>query len=152
VHKYPFDEQQLEIRLENPIYPADQVRYVVDTASSYSPPSGTGTSASLNPALLSYSGWKTEKIEHLVKTNDYRTDWGLPNEPDLQQYAQSVLRITLVRHSWQHLAEILLPLMASAILTTLVFFLSTDDISSAIQICVIMFIGVVEQHHGFLTT
>src|SRR6266851_5097939 len=36
VHRYPFDEQQLEIRLENPIYPTSQLRYTVDAASSYS--------------------------------------------------------------------------------------------------------------------
>jgi hypothetical protein len=152
MREYPFDQQELEIKLENPIYPSDQLNYGIDAASGYSSRKADGSSADLDPSLLSVSGWKTERIQHVVRVNHYPTDWGLPDESDLQDYSQSTLIITLRRCSGQHLAEIVFPLIASAMLVTLVFFHSNKDLSAAIWICVAMFIGVVGHHRGLLTS
>jgi len=151
MHNYPFDEQTLVLALENPLYPAANLRYVIDDASGYSSQGSDGSSADLDPGLLSLIGWKTERIQHIVRINHYPTDWGLAGEPELKEYSQSVLIITLKRRAGQHLAEIIFPLLAAAFLATLVFFHSNKDLSAAIWICVAMFISVVGHHRGLLT-
>ena len=151
IHDFPFDEQVLEIRLENPLYSAAQFQYVIDEASGYSSRQADGSSADLDPGLICVSGWETKRIQHVVKVNHYPTDWGLPGEPELRDYSQSSLIITLKRRSGQHLAQMVLPLLAAALLVTLVFFHSSKDLSAAIWICVAMFISVVGHHRGLLT-
>jgi len=149
VHKYPFDKQNLEIQLENPVSPQNELGYNLVDASSYTIDSSQTSAVLKNSSSLGYSGWKVDSIKHIIRIHSYGTNWGI--KEDVEAYSQNVLRIVLTRHSWQHLMEILIPLIATMILTTLVFFLSADDLSSAIEICVIMFIGVVEQQHGFIT-
>ncbi len=149
IHQYPFDKQELEIQLENPVYPASNLKYSIANASSYDSRHSDTTALINDPkSWIATSGWDLDKIEHLITNHTYKTDWGI--EDPIDNYSQNVLRITLRRHSWEQLSDILLPLIATMILTTLIFFLSIEDLASAIEICVIMFIGVVEQQYGFI--
>jgi hypothetical protein len=142
LERYPFDRHNLRIRLENPIWPAEELEYKVTQYRS--PPKVDGS-------LAAVGEWNISRISHAVDVHQYETDWGRKGAKVPVNYSRNSITIQLRRHSALPFWRLLIPIVASVFVATLVFCLRFDKGSSALQLCIAMFLSIVAQHHAFLT-
>jgi hypothetical protein len=143
IRKYPFDRHDLKIELESPIWPLEDLQY---TVSQYRDP------PNVDGELGSFSEWTVTNVYHIVDIHEYTTDWGRPLLKVPSKYSRNILTISLTRNSFFPFLKLILPLIASFVVASLVLYFRFDRVTSAVQLCIAMFLSIVAQHHGFLTT
>jgi len=97
LNRFPLDQHQLDIQIENPEFPADSLLYVADTL-------GAQIRNTLNLV-----GWDSKGSEILTKVHDYGSNFGNPEE-NAQRYSNLSYQINLARPLSYFLLKMLLPL------------------------------------------
>ncbi len=97
LNRFPLDQHQLDIQIENPEYPIEELIYVPDTNSA------------LIRQTLSLVGWENKGCRLDTKLHDYGTNFGNPEE-NAQRYSNLTFSITLARPFSYFLLKMLLPL------------------------------------------
>lgn len=97
LNRFPLDEHQLDIQIENPEYPIEELIYVPDTNSA------------MIRGTLNLVGWENEGCKLETKLHDYGTNFGNPEE-NAQRYSNLTFSITLARPVSYFLLKMLLPL------------------------------------------
>ena len=97
LNRFPLDEHQLDLQIENPEYPIEDLIYVPDTNSA------------LIRNTLSLVGWENKGCRLETKLHDYGTNFGNPEE-NAQRYSNLTFSITLARPVSYFLLKMLLPL------------------------------------------
>lgn len=126
--RYPFDHQTIEIRIEDTVYPASQLRYVPAN-------NGTGLESSFQPA-----GWELGGTRFEVLDNDYSFD-----EP----YSQARFVITLQRSVLSGVLKVIVPPLAFIAVSGVSFFLvGADKVATRFGLTANMAISGVMFHAG----
>lgn len=97
LNRFPLDQHQLDIQIENPEFPADSLQYVADTL-------GAQIRNTLNMV-----GWDTKGSEIVSKVHDYGSNFGNPEE-NAQRYSNLSYQVNLARPISYFLLKMLLPL------------------------------------------
>lgn len=97
LNRFPLDQHQLDIQIENPEFPADSLQYVADTM-------GAQIRNTLNMV-----GWDMKGSEIVTKVHDYGSNFGNPEE-NAQRYSNLSYQINLARPLSYFLLKMLLPL------------------------------------------
>jgi hypothetical protein len=97
LNRFPLDRHTLDIQIENPEYPIEELIYVPDTNSA------------MIRQTLSLVGWENEGCRLDTKLHDYGTNFGNPEE-NAQRYSNLTFSITLARPISYFLLKMLLPL------------------------------------------
>ena len=97
LNQFPLDEHVLDIQIENPEYPIEELIYVPDT-----------NSAMIRPTL-NLVGWNNKGCRLLSKMHDYGTNFGNPEE-NAQRYSNLTFTVTLSRPPSYFLLKMLLPI------------------------------------------
>ena len=97
LNQFPLDEHQLDIQIENPEYPIDELIYVPDT-----------NAASIRKTL-NLVGWEYKGCHIDTKLHDYGTNFGNPEE-NATRYSNLTFNVSLSRPISYFLLKMLLPL------------------------------------------
>jgi hypothetical protein len=97
LNRFPLDEHDLDIQIENPEYPADSLVYVPDT------------SAAAMRSTLNLVGWNPEGCRLQTGVHDYQTDFGNPQE-NARKYSNLAFVVSLSRPFSYFLLKMLLPI------------------------------------------
>jgi hypothetical protein len=97
LNRFPLDVHSLDIQIENPEYPIEQLVYLPDTNSA------------LIRQTLNLVGWENQGCRLTSKVHDYGTNFGNPEE-NAQRYSNLTFSITLARPVSYFLLKMLLPL------------------------------------------
>ena len=118
LERFPLDKHQLEIHIENPDYPAEELQYVPDTTS---PP------IFYRPELM-LAGWDILGAGLRPKVHSYGTDFGNPDDT-ASTFSDLVFTFRLTRPVSYFILKLLLPLtiVILAALGALLFFPSYVD-------------------------
>ena len=125
ISNYPFDRQKLRIEIEDTEYDTSQMIYVADKLNS-----------KLNPGLVS-SEWSIESFSIKDHVKTYSTNYGDPLLSGTSTYPQVVAEINIKRnHSWLLLMKLLTGAYVAFLISSLVFFVSSDNQDSRFGLCV----------------
>ncbi|MBL7828191.1 MAG: hypothetical protein JNJ57_16285 [Saprospiraceae bacterium] len=97
LNRFPLDRHALDIQIENPEYPIDQLIYVPDT------------NAAAVRKSLNLVGWEDEGCKISTRLHDYGTNFGNPEE-NAQVFSNLTYTITLARPFSYFLLKMLLPI------------------------------------------
>ena len=97
LNRFPLDQHQLDIQIENPEYPIETLIYVPDTNSA------------LIRNTLHLVGWENKGCRLDTKLHDYGSNFGNPEE-NAQRYSNLTFSVTLARPVSYFLLKMLLPL------------------------------------------
>jgi hypothetical protein len=100
LNRFPLDEHELDIQIENPDADKDSIIYLPDTST---------IAASVRPTL-NLVGWDQRGCHLLEKTHDYGSNFGNPEE-NAHQYSNLTYTLTLGRPLSFFFLKMLLPLM-----------------------------------------
>ncbi|MDX1913674.1 MAG: hypothetical protein SFV22_19420 [Saprospiraceae bacterium] len=98
LNRFPLDRHTLDIQIENPEHPADSLVYVPDT------------NAALIRSTLHLVGWESEGCHLTTQTNDYRSNFGNPEE-NAQVYSNLSFNISMARPFSYFLLKMFLPIL-----------------------------------------
>ena len=125
VASFPFDRQKLQIIIEEAESDTSQLIYVADKLNS-----------KIGPCFIT-SEWDVESfiIKDRVKT--YATNYGNPVLSGSTSYTQVVAEISIRRnHSWLLLLKLLTGAYVAFLISSLVFFVSSQNQDSRFGLCV----------------
>ncbi len=97
LNHFPLDQHQLDIQIENPEFPIEQLVYIPDT------------SGAMIRKDLNLVGWENKGCRLDTRLNDYGSNFGNPEE-NAQRYSKLTFSITLSRPITYFLLKMLLPL------------------------------------------
>lgn len=97
LNKFPLDRHALDIQIENPEYPIEQLIYVPDT------------NAAEVRKTLSLVGWENSGCALNTRIHDYGTNFGNPDE-NAQKFSNLTFTISLSRPLSYFLLKMLLPI------------------------------------------
>lgn len=127
---YPFDDQHLEIQVENPDLEREYLVYTDDAGSyqrSHEPPARWGLKDD-----VTIHQYDIDKVERGETPSIYRTDFGDPKAEKAQsEYSRFTIRITISRQFAPYFFKIMLPLLVILGVAYLVFYLPPREISTA---------------------
>ncbi|HWR32571.1 MAG TPA: hypothetical protein VN451_03555 [Chitinophagaceae bacterium] len=125
VSKFPFDEQHLQIELEDAKYDTSQLIYVADTANS--------------KMDCSFNSKEWQLISFTVKAEarSYQTTYGNPELLGTSSYPRVVAEFVIKRHnSWLMLFKLLTGAYVAFLISCFVFFISSENQDSRFGLCV----------------
>jgi hypothetical protein len=99
--RFPMDEHQLDIQIENPDADRDSILYLPDTTST--------PYAAVRPSI-NWVGWDLKGCALTHKLHDYGTNFGNPDD-NARQYSNLSYTVTLARPLSFFLLKMLLPLV-----------------------------------------
>ena len=127
---YPFDDQKLEIQVENPDLEREYLIYADDTGSyarSHEPQARWG----LKDDVSIYQ-YDVDRVERGESASIYRTDFGDPKaEKAKSDYSRFTVRIVISRTFLPYFYKIMLPLLVILGVAYLVFWLPPKEIGTA---------------------
>jgi hypothetical protein len=97
LNRFPLDEHDLDIQIENPEFPADSLVYVPDT------------NAADIRKTLHLVGWNQSNCRLVNTIHDYKTDFGNPQE-NARKYSNIAFMVSLSRPFSYFLLKMLLPI------------------------------------------
>jgi hypothetical protein len=129
---YPFDEQVLNITVENSLVPKNELELVIDTASyiaSKSSPRHYGLSKDLldNKSI----NFNIDKSEITSETGIYNSNFGDPKFPAESQYSRINVSVIINRSFVPFITKLIIPLAIILFLVYFVFFIPADKIDIA---------------------
>jgi hypothetical protein len=125
VSNFPFDKQKLQLIIEDAENDTTQMIYVADQVNS-----------KLDPAFVT-AEWSIEKFEVKEKVRTYATNYGNPVLLSTSSYPQVAAEISIKRnHSWLLLVKLLTGAYVAFLISSLVFFVSSDNQDSRFGLCV----------------
>lgn len=116
VRKFPFDEQQMNIELEESNLDASQMIYIADTANTRF------------DTTLHVSNWTIERFEMTTKTKKYDTNYGDPTLSADSEYPHASINIYIKRNSWGLFFSLFTGLYVAFFISSLVFFIDPIDV------------------------
>ncbi len=99
LRRFPLDQHELDIRIENVAYPLDELRYVSDTAQA------------LFRKDFVIPGWRILGAKLVAHSNFYDTDFGEPEEVDGSSFSNFTYKLRIARPLSYFLLKLLLPLL-----------------------------------------
>lgn len=127
---YPFDDQRLEIQVENPDLERQYLIYA-DDGGSYARSHVPARLAGLKDDVRIYQ-YDVERVERGESISTYRTDFGDPKAEKAQSdYSRFTLRIVINRQFAPYFFKIMLPLLVILGVAYLVFWLPPKEIGTA---------------------
>jgi hypothetical protein len=129
---YPFDEQVLNITIENSLIPENELELVIDTASfvaSKSSPRHYGLSKDLldNKSI----NFNIDKSEITSETGIYNSNFGDPEFPSESQYSRINVSVIINRSFVPFITKLIIPMAIILLLVYFVFFIPADKIDIA---------------------
>jgi hypothetical protein len=129
---YPFDEQVLNITIENSLIPENELELVIDTASfvaSKSSPKHYGLSKDLldNKSI----NFNIDKSEITSETGVYNSNFGDPEFPSESKYSRINVSVIINRSFVPFITKLIIPLAIILFLVYFVFFIPADKIDIA---------------------
>ncbi|MGH9238075.1 MAG: hypothetical protein ACRD3G_08550 [Vicinamibacterales bacterium] len=146
---YPFDEQTLNIELENPAYPQAQFSFTVMTPASHLEECRAEPCLLKSAAYPSVSGWEIASAEVRTRNHHYNTDWGFPKDRNMSDYSQAILQIRLLHRWGVPLLALLGPNLLVALLATSLAG-SAQEKSGRMQALLGVIAAAAAQHYSFL--
>lgn len=125
VANFPFDKQTLQIIIEEAEDDTTQLIYVADKLNS-----------KLDPCFIT-TEWDIESFTIKDKIRTYATNYGNPVLAGSSSYTQVVAEISIKRnHSWLLLLKLLTGAYVAFLISSLVFFVSSQNQDSRFGLCV----------------
>ena len=129
---YPFDEQVLNITIENSLIPENELELVIDTASfvaSKSSPRHYGLSKDLldNKSI----NFNIDKSEITSETGIYNSNFGDPEFPSESRYSRINVSVIINRSFVPFITTLIIPMAIILLLVYFVFFIPADKIDIA---------------------
>jgi Neurotransmitter-gated ion-channel ligand binding domain len=125
VANFPFDKQTLQIIIEEAENDTTQLIYVADKLNS-----------KLDPCIIT-TEWDIESFTIKDKIRTYATTYGSPILSGSSSYTQVVAEISIKRnHSWLLLLKLLTGAYVAFLISSLVFFVSSQNQDSRFGLCV----------------
>ncbi len=129
---YPFDEQVLNITIENSLIPQNELKLVIDTASfiaSQASPRHYGLSNDLLD--MKSINFNIDKSEITSETGVYNSNFGDPEFPSESKYSRINVSVIINRSFVPFITKLIIPLAIILFLVYFVFFLPADKIDIA---------------------
>ena len=125
VSNFPFDKQKLTIEIEDTEKDTSQLIYIADTLNSKIDPSFTT------------SEWNVENFTIKTEAKTYATTYGNPQLSGNSTYPKITAQICIKRnHSWLLLFKLLTGAYVAFLISSLVFFISSENQDSRFGLCV----------------
>jgi hypothetical protein len=125
VSNFPFDRQKLRIEIEDAENDTTSMIYVADTLNS-----------KLDPCFVT-AEWDIESFTIKDQIRTYATNYGNPLLSGSSSYPQVVAEISIKRnHSWLLLMKLLTGAYVAFLISSLVFFVSSENQDSRFGLCV----------------
>ncbi len=115
VRKFPFDEQQMNIELEESNLDASKMVYVADKENTKF------------DTTFHLSNWVIERFEMITKTKKYDTNYGDPTLSADSEYPHASINIYIKRKSWGLFFSLFTGLYVAFFISSLVFFIDPID-------------------------
>lgn len=123
--KFPFDKQKLQIEIEDSQYDTSRVIYQADTINS-----------KIDTAFNSKE-WIIENFSLTAGLKTYETSYGNPLLQGKSSYPRVIAEITIRRNnSWLMLLKLLTGAYIAFLISSLVFFISSENQDSRFGLCV----------------
>jgi hypothetical protein len=120
--RYPLDQQNLQVRVENTTYDNEQLAYVVDHHVS------AGND-------LVVPGWKTDDIKYQEYMHHYGTDFGYTDRgADFQNYSLMTFNIHIERPISHFLGKLMLPLIVVLLAAVIALFLKAGNFDTRLAL------------------
>ncbi len=116
IRRFPFDEQQMTVELEESDQDAGTLVYVADTANTR-----------LDPKLA-LSNWKIERFEISTGTHKYETTYGDPVLTEGSEYPRAALTVFIKRKSRGLFFSLFTGLYVAFFISSLVFFIDPIEV------------------------
>jgi len=116
IRRFPFDEQQMTVELEESDRDVGSLVYVADTANTR-----------LDPKLA-LSNWKIERFEISTGTHKYETTYGDPVLSEGSEYARASLTVFIKRKSRGLFFSLFTGLYVAFFISSLVFFIDPVEV------------------------
>jgi hypothetical protein len=125
VSKFPFDEQLLTIELEDARYDASDLIYIADTVNSK-------IDSSFNSKEWRVLSFKLKQDQRV-----YQTTYGNPALTGTSVYPRVIAQVVISRNnSWMMLVKMLTGAYVAFLISSLVFFVSSENQDSRFGLCV----------------
>jgi hypothetical protein len=129
---YPFDEQVLNITIENSLIPENQLELVIDTASFIASKSSILHYGLSNDLLNNKSiNFNIDKSEISTTTGLYNSNFGDPDFPSESKYSRLNVSVVINRSFVPFITKLIIPLAIILFLVYFVFFIPADKIDIA---------------------
>lgn len=116
ISRFPFDQQQLTIELEDSNYDVEAMVYLPDTANTRF------------DADLKLSNWNITGFKLKSDTKKYPTSYGDPSLSGSSEYPHAVLQLDIERRSWGLFFSLFTGLYVAFFISSLVFFIDPIDV------------------------
>ena len=129
---YPFDEQVLNITIENSLIPENELELVIDTASFVAYKS-SAKHYGLSKDLLDNKSinFNIDKSEITSETGVYNSNFGDPEFPSESKYSRINVSVIINRSFVPFITKLIIPLAIILFLVYFVFFIPADKIDIA---------------------
>lgn len=136
--RFPFDEQVLDVAIENQAANDEVVRYVADDLDRpLNDVEGHGIE------FLNGDEFYVVGLAHRDEVASYRSRFGDPDIQGFDDYSRMVFSIRVTRDPWGVLIKIALPLFIVLFLSYLVFFIPDEEIGTASSLTVTSLIAAI---------
>jgi hypothetical protein len=119
-HRYPLDDHQLVLEMEDGFYESGQLKYIIDSDNMQN----------LRP--LSLSGWTCAQPQFQVVDHEYHTNFGLPSESagGHSTYSRLICSIDISRHSASIYVKTFLGIFIAVGISFISFLFKPGDVDS----------------------
>ena len=129
---YPFDEQILNITIENKLLPLSELEYEIDTASFLFSGSKKDNFGLSNDVLANKSSnFKIDKSIISTKEGIYNSNFGDVDFPSISKYSRIDVGVLINRSFMPFITKLIIPLAIILFLVYFVFFIPADKIDIA---------------------
>jgi hypothetical protein len=119
VHDYPFDNQQLEIHIENSQYDRRDLVFEAETAGNFCDPK------------LTVSGWDIQAVNVGTGIQPYETAFGDPTlKSQHSEYSSYNISLELERNAWGLFLKLFIGMYVAFFITYVCIFIHADNIDS----------------------
>lgn len=130
--RYPFDNQEFNIMMENVLIPVPGFRFITDTVSFLKSGQDPGFFGLSSDLLKNESvNFKIKGTRYSTNNGIYNTDFGDPEFPAASEYSRMKVTILIERSFVPYIAKLIIPLAIILFLVYLLFFIPADKIDIA---------------------
>ncbi len=116
VRKFPFDDQEMNIELEESNKDVSKMVYIADTQNSKL------------DTTLRLTNWKIEQFKLVIKNKRYDTNYGDPTLSASSEYPHATITISIKRKSWELFFSLFTGLYVAFFISSLAFFIDPVDV------------------------
>jgi len=129
---YPFDEQILNITMENSLIPENELELVIDTSSFIASKSSKQHYGLSNDLMNNKSiNFNIDKTKITTTTGLYNSNFGDPEFPSETRYSRINISVIIKRSFVPFISKLIIPLAIILFLVYFVFFIPADKIDIA---------------------